>query len=212
MNLKDAFRFQNRLNAFISELDTILTADANTTKTEKTHLRSRVMAEATDETVFEVPTSAYADRVTELAEFLLFLLAEKEKISAAIQNAKRSLPIDIDSETGLNAYRHSTMTLFQHMVDLRSSETVLSNAGFGYRFNADGNQIAYKCDLKKVVTINFDRNLIRKHLNELNKKSDEISAEIDRCIVNTEVDYEKPFDVNDSFADVFDSFLEKVTA
>ena len=62
--------------------------------------------------------------------------------------------------------------------------------------------------MKKVVTINFDRNVVRRHLAALNRKADEISAAIDRCIVNSEVAYEAPFDVNDSFSVIFDSFCE----
>ena len=43
----------------------------------------------------------------------------------------------------------------------------------------------------------------------LNRKADEVSAAIDRCIVNSEVEYETPFDVNDSFSVVFDAFCSE---
>ncbi len=43
---------------------------------------------------------------------------------------------------------------------------------------------------------------------ELGKKSDGISAELDKCMVNTEVSYEAPFDVNDNFDAVFSKFIE----
>lgn len=60
-----------------------------------------------------------------------------------------------------------------------------------------------------MTTINFDRNVIRKHLSEMNRKADSVSAELDRCIVNAKVDFETPFNVNDSFADVFTAYLGK---
>ena len=44
---------------------------------------------------------------------------------------------------------------------------------------------------------------------KLNRKADEVSAAIDRCIVNSEVEYETPFDVNDSFSVVFDAFCSE---
>ena len=48
---------------------------------------------------------------------------------------------------------------------------------------------------------------------DLSKKSDEISAALDAAIVNAQVDYVAPFDVNDTFDDVFERFLEaQVTA
>ena len=36
---------------------------------------------------------------------------------------------------------------FKRMNDLRSSEQLLSGGGTGYRFNAEGNQIAYRLSL-----------------------------------------------------------------
>ena len=92
--------------------------------------------------------------------------------------------------------------IFRHMAELRCSEILLSNAGVGYKFNAEGNQVSYRCDLKKVTTINFDRNKVRSYAIGLSKKSDRISAELDKRMVNTEVDFDAPFDVNDSFAEV----------
>ena len=43
---------------------------------------------------------------------------------------------------------------------------------------------------------------------ELSRQSDEISVRLDRALVNSEVEYEAPFDVNDTFADVFDGFTK----
>ena len=63
--------------------------------------------------------------------------------------------------------------------------------------------------MKKVVTINFDRNKVRKMCADLSKKSNEISGQIDAAVVNTQVAYEAPFDVNDTFSDVFEAFAVK---
>ena len=32
---------------------------------------------------------------------------------------------------------------------------------------------------------------------------------LDQCLVNTEVTYEAPFDMNDSFEDILNDFIEK---
>ena len=132
----------------------------------------------------------------------------KEELAAAIHKTKAAQEIDLDSETSLNSTRQHVASILKHMADIRSSELVLANSGYGYKFNNDGDQVTYKCDVKKVVTINFDRNVVRRHLATLNRKADEVSAAIDRCIVNSEVAYEAPFDVNDSFSVIFDSFCE----
>ena len=94
------------------------------------------------------------------------------------------------------------------LLPYKSSEVILPNGGSGFCFNGEGNQVAYHCEAKRVTTIDFDRNKVRALAAELGKKSDGISAELDKCMVNTEVSYEAPFDVNDNFDAVFSKFIE----
>ena len=212
MNLKDAFRYQNKLQAFMDEAQHILSRDANITKVENTYLRHKVMPEAEDETVLVAPETDYYERITDVARFLVYLLGQKETLYAAIRKAKNALEIDMDSEVSLNVTRQSVAQTFKHMNDLRSSEQTVSNGGTGYRFNAEGNQVTYRCDVRKVTTINFDRNVIRAELARLHRKADETSGKLDVCIVTSQVVYEPPFDVNDSFAEAFEAFLKATVA
>ena len=98
------------------------------------------------------------------------------------------------------------------MNDLKSSEQIISGGGSGYRFNAEGNQVSYRCDVKRVTTINYDRNMVKRELAKLDRKSDETSAQLDLCLVTSKVDYEPPFDVNSSFSEVFEDFAKKAGA
>ena len=210
MNLKEAFRFQNKLQSLMDNAKEILDDKRNITQTKNTYLRSKVVSDAEDEVTFDdIPNPEYTEQITNLAEFLIYLLDEKEKLSKAVMETKKSLPIDMDSEVSLNSHRQEMASLLRRMADTRSSENIIYNGGVGYRFNAEGNQISYKCPVKKVVTINFDRNKIKKMLSSLDKKSDSISVELDKCLINYEVNYEAPFDVNDSFANVFEKYLTK---
>lgn len=212
MNLKEAFRYQNKLQAFLEEAHSTLDRDSNVTRVENTYLRHKVNAEAEDETVLTVPDTEYCEQITDLTKFMLYLLDEKAVLSAAIRKAKGALDIDMDGEVSLNASRQRAARTLQHMNSLRSSEQILSNGGVGYRFNAEGNQISYRCDVKRVTTINFDRNVIRRELAKLNKLADETSAKLDLCLVTSKVDYEPPFDVNDVFAEAFEAFQNKAGA
>lgn len=205
MNLKEAFRFQNKLQALIEEAQRHLENDQNVLKVKTTYLRSKAMEGAADETIEENQTSQFAGRANELMAFLIYLLAQKELLAKAIHEAKMKLPIDMDSETTLNAQRQRIAETFGYLVNLRSSEKAIPGGGTGYRFNVEGNQVTYRCDVRKVTTIDFDRNVARKRLSALNKRADEVSAEIDRCIVNYEVDFVAPFDVNDTFEEVFET-------
>ena len=161
MNLKDAFRAQNKLQVLMDEASCILQDRDNILKVTTTHLRSKVMPEAQDAVVEDVAPSEYAGHINQVAAFLMTMLAEREKLSAAICAAKAKLPLEMDSETGLNRARQNLADTFRRMSVLRNSEVVIANGGSGYRFNGEGNQVSYRCDAKRVTTINFDRNKIR---------------------------------------------------
>jgi hypothetical protein len=202
MNLKEAFRYQNKLQWLMTEAEEILRRDRNVVKVEQTALLHKVNPDAVDETTIEPANTVYADQITDIAVLLMFLLGERERLSRAIREAKKAMDMDFDGEVSLNTRRQELASIFRNMVQLRSSETVISGGGVGYKFNAEGNQVSYRCDLKTVTTINFDRSKIRSYAAALSRKADEISADLDKRMVNTEVSYEPPFDVNDTFAEV----------
>ena len=202
MNLKEAFRYQNKLQRLMEEAEDILRRDRNVVKVEQTALLHKVNPDAADETTVEPADTVYADQITDIAVLLMFLLGERERLSRAIREAKKAMDMDFDGEVSLNTRRQELASIFRNMVQLRSSETVISGGGVGYKFNAEGNQVSYRCDLKTVTTINFDRSKIRSYAAALSRKADEISADLDKRMVNTEVIYEPPFDVNDTFAEV----------
>lgn len=206
MNLKEAFRFQNKLSALMEEAQGILSLDANVMQIQNKHLRRKVMEGAEDETTIETPPSEFAGQITEVAEFLIYLLREKEKLSRAIRTAKNALPIDMDSEVGLNSDRQEIARTLRHMAGLRSSENVIPGGGTGYRFNQEGNQVMYRCDVKRVATIHFNRVTVRNLAAEMSRRADATSEELDKCLVNSKVNYDAPFDVNDAFAEVFEAF------
>ena len=209
MNLKEAFRYQNKLQRLMEDAQGILHWDKNVTKVENTALLHKVNPEAADETTLELPETEYAEQITEIATLLMFLLEEKERLSYAIRVAKQKMEIDFDGEVSMNAKRQEIAAIFRRMGEIRCSENIYPNAGVGYKFNAEGNQVRYHCDLKKVTTINFDRNKVRAFATKLSKKADQVSAELDKRMVNAEVCYDAPFDVNDTFADVLQWHMDQ---
>ena len=185
MNLKEAFRYQNKLQSLLEEAQNILDCDSNVTKVANTYLRHKVMAEAEDETVMDVPQTEYYEQITDIARFMLYLLEEKSRLFVAIRKAKDALDMDMDSEVSLNTARQSVARTFKRMNDLRSSEQMLSGGGTGYRFNAEGNQISYCCDVKRVTTINYDRKVIRSALTKLNQQRNPLCHISDRGKANS---------------------------
>lgn len=209
MNLKEAFRYQNKMEWLMGEAKEILGREKNVVKVENTTLRHKVNPEAEDETTMELPDTEDAEQITDIAVFLMFLLGERERLSYAIRDAKQGMDIDFDGEVSLNGKRQEMANIFRRMAEIRASEKLFSGTGVGYKFNAEGNQVSYRCDLKKVTTINFDRNKVRSYATALSRKADQISAELDKRMVNTEVSYEAPFDVNDTFADVLQWHIDQ---
>ena len=144
MNLKEAFRYQNKLGSLMDEAQSILGRDGNITKVENTYLRKKVFDGAENETVIDTPPTEFADKITEIVRFLMYLMEQREVLSKAIHAAKNALPIDMDSEVGLNAKRQEIARVLKRMSDVRSSEVVINGGGTGYRFNQEGNQVTYR--------------------------------------------------------------------
>lgn len=208
MNLKEAFRFQNKLESLIMDTENILDDKDCVTLTKRTYLYKKANPDAENETVTIIPDTEYYRQLNEMIDFAVYLLDQREKLSETINKAKRGLPLDLDGEVSLNRYRQRLSETFRRMARIKSREVTETNGGVGYRFNNEGNQVAYKCDVERVTTINFNRNTVRKYAAQLSEKADNASLEIDRCMINYEVDYQPVFDVNDSFDEVF----EKITA
>lgn len=127
----------------MDEAQCILSLDKNVTKVENTALLHKVNPDAADETSIEVPDTEYAEQITDIAVFLMFLLNERERLSYAIRTAKQGMAIDFDGEVSLNAKRQEIANIFRHMGEIRCSENLYAGAGVGYKFNAEGNQVSY---------------------------------------------------------------------
>ena len=209
MNLKEAFRFQNKLRELSTVAAGILDVPGNVTRVETTYLRKKAMPDAENETVVKESPSPHAGQVNELVDFLLYLLDQRAALGKAIRAAKAGLELDMDLETGLNAQRQSLAGTLRTMAGLRASEMLVPNGGTGFCFNAEGNQVIYRCDAKVVTTINFDRSKVKKLAARLHEQADDISSQLDVILVTTQVDYLPPFNVNDTFESVFEQFCEE---
>ena len=207
MNLKEAFRFQNKLEELNRQASMILCDEDCVTITKRNFLYKRANPSIENETVTDKPDTEYYEHINDLIRFAMFLLEQREILSDRINRAKRSLDIDLDGEISLNRHRQKLADIYRKMSHLKSSESISYKGGTGYCFNGEGNQVSFRCDVEKVTTINFDRNLAKDYCSKLSAKADRISLEIDKCMITCEVDYEPPFDVNGSFDDIFENFF-----
>ena len=61
-----------------------------------------------------------------------------------------------------------------------------------------------------LLALIYDKTGAKTLMREMISKADEVSAAIDAAMINTKVDYEPVFDVNETFDDVMTDFLAKV--
>jgi len=88
MNLKEAFRYQNKLQSLMDEAQCILGFEPNVTRVETTYLRKKVMAEAENETTANQTDTEYSEQIKELAGFLLYLLNKREALAHSIRGTE----------------------------------------------------------------------------------------------------------------------------
>lgn len=210
MNLKEAFRFQNKITSVIDTAAGYLGQQENVMKITVEHLRKKANPDAENEVVELTDSRPFPFEVNQLVSFLVAMIDEKEKLYKAITAAKKNLDYDMDAQIDLNMRRQSTSRLFRDMSNIRSSEVIQRGRGMDYTFNAEKNQMQYYYDLKRVSVIDFDRKKVKNMANQLINKADEVSTKIDRIMVNTEVEYTAIFGVNDSFDEAVEAYLETV--
>lgn len=204
MYLKEAFRYQNFLSNLIDRAATYLNNTSYITKTTEEHLRKKVNPDAENETIeVQVDRPISCDN-NQLVAFIQHLMDEKEKLTSAISAAKRNCDVDIDAELANNRTRQRISFVLDSMAHQRSSESMVR--GTSYKFNSEGNQVPYSYDVKRVTTIDFDRNKVKGICRALTQKSDDVSTRIDKVMVELQVNYEPEFSINDSLEDTIEQF------
>lgn len=206
MNLKEAFQAQNKLNALLAEFIAYLEYDENLTVVKEKHFRSKAADGQTDEILDVTNYDNKIYDVNKVLDFLLVLIDEREKLSKAIRAAKLKMQFDIDTAVDVNKKRHTIAERLRELRQLKSKSVLKKNFGTGYIFNKDGNQTDFRYDVERVTTIDFDRNKVRALVEKVQLEADKISAEIDAALINTQVEYELPFDPHASALEILEEF------
>lgn len=206
MNLKEAFRYQNFLERTVEGLTAYLSSTSSVMKITQEHLRKRANAEAEDETIDTTSERRIQYPINTLVDFVVLLMAEKEKLCAAISKTKNGCGVDIDSAIAINKWKQSVSHTFAGMGNIKSQERI--TRGQSYKFNAEGNQVSYAYDVKEVSVIDFDRNKVKSIAKKLIAEADTTSTGIDKIMVDAVVKYDPPYDVNDTLDDMLEVFAE----
>lgn len=205
MNLKEAFRYQNFLDRiFGAACVSIEKRDHCLTQT-RNHLYNKVNPDM-ENVKEEVKTEEDFFANDDVIQAMLFLIEEKEKLSIAINKAKESIDMDIDAAVSVNKYRQLLNKSVAFMMRLNPCTRI--ETGIAQKFNSTGDPVDYKYDVEVTSVESYDRKAAKKIMKKVISEADKTSAAIDFVKVNTTVDYTPVFDVNDSFEDVMNTFLE----
>lgn len=206
MNLKEAFRYQSKLDSILSAAQQyLLYSDAGYNIT-KTHNISKVNSEAEDRVEIVEKTAKYG--FDDVVKCMLLLIEERENVATAAFQAKAGLDFCVDAAVLSNKNRQNVHKYITMMLD-RVKESKGVEKGTGYTFNMEGNQVPYFYDIDVEKAEAFDRQNIKSISKSLIESSDEISSKIDEAMVTTRVNFTPKYDMNDTFEDVMDLFISK---
>ena len=195
MNLKEAFQAQNKIDSLLEYIVEYLSDEENVMLVTDKHLRSKTLPGQPDETA-DVSVKRDEDfAVDGLLEIWQKLLAEKEKLGAAIGRAKAGMEFNLDAAIDMNKRRRSFDMTLQEMAGRKSYHMLQKGGGKGYVFNKDGTPTEYYYDIDRVWTIDYDRTKVRALAKEMHRTADAMSIRIDEALLSTKVDYVPQFDL-----------------
>lgn len=198
MILKEAFRYQNLLDGFISETLYLLCDEEFIVKKKQIHNRKKVNKDAENEDI-ELDGKELGFTPTDLIDFLVSVIDEKSRLTNAITEAKHKMDIDIDSTILMNRIRQRCSTTLANMLAHKTSS--VESKGTDFKFNENGEQVPYVYPMTVISTINFDRNDVKELSRKWRKESDDLSTKLDLLEVTTEVDFSPKWDFDDTLED-----------
>ena len=204
MNLKESFRYASYLETIASTASENLRIRDHALTTTKIHRKSAVDPDAKD--ITETVDSGDFVPNNDLIRFLQFVIAERDKLGKAITAAKNNCGFDIDNAVAVNKMRQGVAANIKRMLLFKASKT--KEPCLGYRFNVAGDQTSYRYDVDVVTEENYDRKTSKAVMTAMLEESDATSAEIDRVLITTNVDFMPHFSVNDSLDDAIEAFLK----
>lgn len=207
MNLKESFRYQNFLDCLMREATYSIQNHNHCLVTTKKHLRSKANPDATDiEETVDVGDFYSNDIVL---KFMQWLVDERNKLSKAIGEAKATLDFDLDAAVATNKFRQTVSGSVRSMLR-DTTPTKKIGEGRDYKFNLEGNQVPYIYDVEIVSEAAYDTVNAKEIMRSMIADADKVSATIDAAMINTTVNYNPTFDVNDDFNDVMERFQDTI--
>lgn len=200
MNLRESFQYMNFLDGKLEEIEWKLRDTKNVVTIKETHMKSASNPNFQDEDKTIEPDIEF--EAVQLIDFMDVIMKEKTELSKAIHEAKNKAEVNLDHAISLNKAKQKQAIILKRLIDLKTKEEERRETA--YMINNEGNQVPFYYPVKRVATINYDRNKVKKRYKAIKKECDEMSTLIDKIQINTEVVFDSKWDVSDTLEDMLE--------
>lgn len=200
MNLRESFQYMNFLDGKLEEIEWKLRDTKNVVTIKETHMKSASNPNFQDEDKTIEPDIEF--EAVQLIDFMDEIMKEKAELSKAIHEAKNKAEVNLDHAISLNKAKQKQAIILKRLIDLKTKEEERRETA--YMINNEGNQVPFYYPVKRVATINYDRNKVKKRYKAIKKECDEMSTLIDKIQINTEVVFDSKWDVSDTLEDMLE--------
>ena len=200
MNLRESFQYMNFLDGKLEEIEWKLRDTKNVVTIKETHMKSASNPNFQDEDKVIEPDIEF--EAVQLIDFMDVIMKEKTELSKAIHEAKNKAEVNLDHAISLNKAKQKQAIILKRLIDLKTKEEERRETA--YMINNEGNQVPFYYPVKRVATINYDRNKVKKRYKAIKKECDEMSTLIDKIQINTEVAFDPKWDVSDTLEDMLE--------
>ena len=191
MNLRESFQYMNFLDGKLEEIEWKLRDTKNVVTIKETHMKSTSNPNFQDEDKVIEPDIEF--EAVQLIDFMDVIMKEKTELSMAIHEAKNKAEVNLDHAISLNKAKQKQAIILKRLIDLKTKEEERRETA--YMINNEGNQVPFYYPVKRIATINYDRNKVKARYKAIKKECDEMSTLIDKIQINTEVIFDPKWDV-----------------
>lgn len=200
MNLRESFQYMNFLDGKLEDIEWKLRDTKNVVTIKETHMKSASNPNFQDEDKVIEPDIEF--EAVQLIDFMDVIMKEKAELSKAIHEAKNKAEVNLDHAISLNKAKQKQAIILKRLIDLKTKEEERRETA--YMINNEGNQVPFYYPVKRVATINYDRNKVKARYKAIKKECDEMSTLIDKIQINTEVIFDPKWDVSDTLEDMLE--------
>lgn len=217
ISLKESFRTLVYIDKTILSLTSYLSNKNNSISVIESHFKEKSNPEAKNEELDTTTIREYADASTvNIIDLVQSLITQKTKLEIAVELAKREIVIEtkdnnnlsLDSAISNAKQSRNLANVLNSLINIKTDEKKTVSQGF--KFNINGEEVPYRYDVLTTKTINFDKNIVSDNYKQLLEKADKLSISIEKAMMEDIVEYEFPYSIHDSTADIVSKYLESI--